>query len=614
MSGNKVVPVTGGTVTGEPTAEAVNETGSAAPAIPQLKIPMPKKKTNTLSAAQALSMKMAARKISKKLSLQANLRLEQFPDDVDEVIIPMSELSCRQKGMVVFDHMYFTLTLTLLVLISMGFFFAEMFNEELSPAFKWMDNGIIFIFLAETLIRMFLMGPKAYFTSPLCCMDCFVSVVDIALFTIESVNIDASEYLALIRVLRVSRLSKVSRIARLTVKVDSSMGNDERGQTITKDEDGHIFGFNSATLFSVGYMYNLNGTVLAMPEIWVQALIMVILTTALAALTCPLECDPTLNTYDREFDMDGCGACVNSIDPNYGLMFLGIAAFLLGIFAQLLFSSWWSIRVVIQQLFAEVKDTAMMTLSFIRGSDKESTQVRNDVIRWAKLGAYLLEKKIDGKVNFRWAVDKGWLTEGEWDMLEGKDNAFVLPYQWAFDTLCQAREKDLCTEFGGTFDNLLNSFPKQRQLCSDILMILETPMPYIFVHLMTVICKVNLLFTSIACGTVVGQAVKQQQYVQIVIGYIIVILGNMLIEGLLRLHVVLSDPFGDDACDFPWQLMLDDMDSEVELMNKQFGKMNYEVSKSMGLTPGVTPSGTPRLPTLGASPRRSARENLKHNE
>lgn len=274
---------------------------------------------------------------------------------------------------------------------------------------------------------------------------------------------------------------------------------------------------------------------------------------------------------------------------------------------------------MIQQLFSEIKDTTMMTLSFIRGDCKESQQVRSDVVRWSKLGAYLLEKKIDGKVNFRWAVDQKWMTEGEWDLLEGKDNNFIMPYQWAFDTLCQAREKELITEFGGTFDNLLNSFPKQRQLCSDILMILETPMPYIFVHLMTVICKVNLLFTSIACGTVVGQAVKQGQYVQIIIGYIIVILGNMLIEGLLRLHVVLSDPFGDDACDFPWQMMLEEMNAEVELMIKQFGKMDYEVSKSH-MTPGVTPSGTPRLPLMSeantprSARKRSARENLKENE
>jgi hypothetical protein len=47
-------------------------------------------------------------------------------------------------------------------------------------------------------------------------------------------------------------------------------------------------------------------------------------------------------------------------------MFLGLAAFLLGIFAELLFGRWWQMRLLIQGLFSEIRDTCAMSQSFIR--------------------------------------------------------------------------------------------------------------------------------------------------------------------------------------------------------------------------------------------------------
>jgi len=506
------------------------------------------------------------------LSKQALERRERYPGWEEDKEVSLESLSCRMKSINYINHMYFTLVLTFLVLLSMAFLFASLFGVETTPAITYIDLGIVAIFAVETITRCILIGPCAYFSDPLCVCDFGVTLIDLVVIALMYADLGAdgnTESLSFIRVLRVCRLSKISRISRLIVSIDEEK-NDERGLPIEKDDDGHIFAYNSATLFSLGWIYNLKGTVTAMPEIWVQALMLVITTTFLAALTCPIECDPYKNTYLSTCETK---SCVNAIDPAYALMFLGLAAFLLGIFAQLLFDRWWNIRVLIEQLMHEVKNTTMMTMSFVRGNDKKSQQLRVDIVRWAKCGAYLLEKKIDGKKNYRSGVLKGYLTEEEWDKIEGEDNNYMMPQQWAFDALCQARLDNLVTEFGSTFDGLLCSFPAQRNNCSDILMLMDTPMPYIFIHLMTVICKVNLLFTAIACGTVVGQAVKTDQYLQILIGYIIVILGNMLIEGLLRLHVVLSDPFGDDACDFPWTMMMDDMDQQVAMMIDQQGKM-----------------------------------------
>lgn len=47
------------------------------------------------------------------------------------------------------------------------------------------------------------------------------------------------------------------------------------------------------------------------------------------------------------------------------------------------------------------------------------------------------------------------------------------------------------------------------------------------------------------------------QVIDIIWGYLIILLSNTVLEGLLRIHVVLFDPFGEDACDFPVQQLLD---------------------------------------------------------
>jgi hypothetical protein len=500
----------------------------------------------------------------------------------------------------------------------MGLLFAEMFQGRvfgedsenqtkvgLPEEARLVENIIWITFAVETFVRLVVMGPCRYFRDALCVIDFTVSAIDISLYIIALEYGNDMGELSVVRMLRVSRLSKISRIARLTLRVDDAVGNNERGEHIETDEDGHIYEFNSATLFSLGWMYNLAGTVIVMPEIWTQCLLCIILTTLLAVYTCPPECDPLLNTFDGDYSAENCVGtdelCFTSLDPNYGLMFLGLAAFLLGIFAQLLFDRWWNMRCLIEELFSEIKDMAMMTSHFLTGTDAESNRYRSDVIRWGKLAAYLLEKGIDGKDNYRGAINSGLMLEEEWDALEQVTiNRYIVPQQWAFSKLCEAKRKGIMSDdFGGTIDSLLTSFLRQRTTCENLLMVLQTPIPYVFLHLMTIICKVNLLFTSLACGTVVGQARFLEQWITIIIGYLTVILGNMLIEGLLRLHVVLSDPFGDDPCDFPWQMMFDKLCEEVETMENsvkgfRMSTMKYLLDQKRNNQQMSSLSATPR--------------------
>lgn len=98
---------------------------------------------------------------------------------------------------------------------------------------------------------------------------------------------------------------------------------------------------------------------------------------------------------------------------------------------------------------------------------------------------------------------------------------------------------------------------KQANLVATIKVYLQTQIPYTYTHLMTIIVKVHLLFVTAVAGTFVGQGIHDKQYITVVWGYLIILLSNTVFEGLLRIHVVLADPFGADACDFPMEMYND---------------------------------------------------------
>ena len=175
--------------------------------------------------------------------------------------------------------------------------FASLFNVADTQFTVTLDYVIVGIFTFETLMRCIFMGPKAYFTDFLCVVDFLVSgqlrivrfvksvvagsvvfvqaslanatltitcaciaVIDIVTIIIGLTGSGTrSDEAVLVRTFRVARLSKISRIARLSLKVDE-IENSERGESIEKDEDGHIYAYNSATLFSLGWLYNIRGT------------------------------------------------------------------------------------------------------------------------------------------------------------------------------------------------------------------------------------------------------------------------------------------------------------------------------------------------------------------
>jgi hypothetical protein len=318
-------------------------------------------------------------------------RLEIYPrsGDVKEVIV---HYTCREKVLWYMNHLYFTLSVTSITILSLVMMFATMIEPRLrpellatetleaNPLYVVTDFVIMCFFFVETFLRMIMMGPFTYFKTPMCLADLFVTTLDITLFMLEYFELGSVGSLGgLVRMLRVVRISKLSRMSRLTVQVDSidryglfvppclllaalfphlppcllaflppclfasrppktpcittprlHSLSGFRGESVERDETGRIYAYNSSELFSHGWMHNLGGTVLVVPQIWVQMIFLVIITTMIATYTCPSDCDPAQGGDPANCMGNDSEACLASLDPTYSVMFMSLAAFLLG--------------------------------------------------------------------------------------------------------------------------------------------------------------------------------------------------------------------------------------------------------------------------------------------
>lgn len=475
-----------------------------------------------------------------------------------------------------------TLFMTFLVLVALVLVFCSMFDSTFQDNLTatYLADAIALIFIIETTSRMFCMGPKTYIRDIFCCIDLLCCCIDIAIFTASYLS-SSPTAIRLVRFLRLLRLARLSRISRLMTALDETLHGD-RAPNIEYDEHGHMFMYNSAHLFSTGWLVNAKGTVLAMPEIWVQVLMSCIIATIVAAYSCPLDCDYTF-TFGviSAFKNDHCQKCVAEVNPSVGLLFSDLSAFLLGLFSASVFNRWWSTRIVVEDIMKEIRHVAMCVTSFIRGSGDRECRERKNLVRWAILGLYLMEKRMDGTDDYRDGLEKKFLTEDEWDALEKvpEDIRYQTPWQWAISATCALIDNHEISSHGG-IEGLIENYSNMA-LTGDSLMTLKTtPVPYIFLHIVTLICKIHFIVIAIMMGSHIGRSILMDQWTQVILYYLVVVMSNILIEGLLRIHLVMKDPFGDDVCDFPWEDMFQDLVNETKMLLDQHDDLPHRDKNS----------------------------------
>lgn len=251
--------------------------------------------------------------------------------------------------------------------------------------------------------------------------------------------------LVVFRVLRAARFTKISKISRLSYHAMGKTEEEEEA-AVEKDFIGRIIGYDPDNLFSLGYMVNLSGTVLAMPEIWIQFVFLAILTAIWAANICKKRCDPGHGGFvpnDPE-----CNGCVDGFESSTGLMFTSIVAFLLGLFDSMTFDRWWSTRIMLSNLLETSVNSAFFLANYVPSNDEVSVYCRRTIVRYLNLAFVLAFREMNEgncEDNLKDLIPQ-YMTISEAKFLESESNKYSRVYLWACILLTRlsAIEKVMC--------------------------------------------------------------------------------------------------------------------------------------------------------------------------
>eukprot|EP00741_Cyanophora_paradoxa_P000504 tig00000405_g491.t1 len=302
--------------------------------------------------------------------------------------------------------------------------------------------------------------------------------------------------------------------------------------------NSNILKYDVDKLLSYGFLVWADGTAITIRTL-VSTLVYCALSTLLGYFRCPE--DVPLSWGNR---------CV----PVFGsemLMLTSLVAFLLGMFCQLTFNRWWSTRERLQLVIGRTNNLSLMTSTMITGTDEGARRARKEVVRYCNCAHALLYMQAAGQEDIDSLVKRKLLTKAEAGSLRSLPSKYQIVYAWLSELLKE------CAISGRMLfpDTFLPQFQEQiatmRAGAGDVMMFLNCQIPYAYVHLLTFATKLHVLFIMVYAGGLIGDGFNKQSISMIVFGYIFLFVNRVIYEGLLTIHEVLVNPFGDDPDDFP---------------------------------------------------------------
>lgn len=319
------------------------------------------------------------------------------------------------------------------------------------------------IFSGEVGLRAFAMGPAAYVRDRQCVVDAAVVTIDWALI--------ASGYWSTVvftvRLLRVFTILKLFRTFHR--RHEASYG----APAVRLNTDGSIIDYNPNKLFSWGFLFNLHGTVFSAPDIYVQFIVLAVISTLYALNMCPTDCPHAFvaSLPAEGTRTGGCPSyCFSPIDPSYGLAYASITVFLLSSFNSLTLSRWWDMRVKLGTVIGRANDTSLHITSYVRGDDKESYWCRSELLRYLNLAHVAVYKQAAQDEDYSDVIEAGLCTAEEWELLQPLPSRYMMIYYWANELFVRAAESGRVTFPMATIPLYHANITKQRGAAADVFM------------------------------------------------------------------------------------------------------------------------------------------------
>jgi hypothetical protein len=185
--------------------------------------------------------------------------------------------------------------------------------------------------------------------------------------------------------------------------------------------------------------------------------------------------------------------------------------------------------------------------------------------------------------------------------LERKPNAHVIVGGWIHGIALRVLHNDGVV-FPAVFaERLANHLTRVREKLGIVMMFYDTPIPYPYSHLMMLLVKLSLLLCCGFSAGLVAVGIETKQPFDTLLGYALIILANFSMEGLLRLHEVMCDPFGTDPSDIPVQDILRELwqTSQLPVLSGDAHKLPKFDAASLELpVPTHLPSSDEKQETL----------------
>jgi hypothetical protein len=250
-----------------------------------------------------------------------------------------------------------------------------------------------------------------------------------------------------------------------------------------------------------------------------------------------------------------------------------LTTFVMGIFIALILGRWWDIRELLQKVRSGSIDLAIMVTAHLRSSAEagdenendttQQQQMRQRIVRLCNLAHALVPMQATDKFDSATLIEHELATQDECNILESQKNRFVTVYTWIASLLCYCADHNMITNSHAVLPRMQKNITKMRGSAGNIFMYLNCQLPYPYIQLLSFLVHFFLFVAACSSGNriAVGKTslVKNTAYVlmytaysdTIVFAYLLMIIWVIAFDGLLWLNVLLSNPFGEGAADFP---------------------------------------------------------------
>jgi predicted membrane chloride channel (bestrophin family) len=364
-------------------------------------------------------------------------------------------------------------------------------------------------------------------------------------------------------------------------------------ETRPAGQPGSILKFQLGYLLVIGWIFPRRGSIFNGIEILVILGAVIAVATILGFSTCD---HPNADT----------NTCIILPTPSTSyLTLMTLCSFVIAFFANTVMTRWWAVRTALQgvmgaaqELIANIVGTIDVEVVMAQPVDKQREiaegydKLLKQVNAYCLLILKLLFNGARDQLPARDLIESDMLPPAEIDRVvklnNGKVNTFHLCIQLANimnrganavlvpgDNAHPEVKRAILTQ-------AMDSIKLLRSNASTVSMYTEVQLPYPFLQIVITVVYAFSIQLIIVCASFISSgSIKKNG--DLSTGYLTLIMYVFVLLGLLRLYVVLENPLGDDAADFPGDTYY--VQLKTNLMNARIDALRllqYDVGSATG--------------------------------